>query len=176
MRRSPRESGKGLRRDRKVLLNGLVGGVLGGLIGGLAFDPISFAFTSADGQAEVSRGVGFTVIGLMVGFFVGVVEQWTKTAWLLMKAGPLAGKQFVLFREAPFWAVHPRRMSIFSRTRPSTQHAVIHNRGGRYEIEDRDTADGTYVNGIPVHKQILKAGDEIVLGKTVLVFAIKESG
>ncbi len=47
--------------------------------------------------------------------------------------------------------------------------------GGRFEIEDCNTPDGTYVNGIPIHKQILKAGDQIVLGKTVLEFAIKES-
>ena len=38
-----------------------------------------------------------------------------------------------------------------------------------------NTADGTYVNGIPVSRQMLKSGDQIVLGKTVLEFALKES-
>jgi pSer/pThr/pTyr-binding forkhead associated (FHA) protein len=52
---------------------------------------------------------------------------------------------------------------------------LIHDRGGRFEIEDMDTADGTYVNGIPVRRQVLKSGDQIVLGKTVLEFALKES-
>jgi hypothetical protein len=52
--------------------------------------------TSEDGQATYSRAVGFVVIGLMVGLFFGLVEQWTKSAWLLMKAGPLTGKQFII--------------------------------------------------------------------------------
>src|SRR5262249_41242397 len=75
-------------REPKVVLNGLLGGVLGGLLGGLVFDPISIAFTAADGEVWLSRAVGFTIIGLMVGLFVGIVEQWTKSAWLLMRAGP----------------------------------------------------------------------------------------
>jgi pSer/pThr/pTyr-binding forkhead associated (FHA) protein len=52
---------------------------------------------------------------------------------------------------------------------------LIHDRGGRFEIEDMETAEGTYVNGIPVKRQILKPGDQIVLGKTLLEFALKES-
>ena len=47
-------------------------------------------------RRRFSRGIGLTLIGLMVGLFVGMVEQWTKSAWLLMKAGPLAG-QAILF-------------------------------------------------------------------------------
>jgi len=96
----PAGLGQGIaQRDKKVAMNGLLGGVLGGLLGGLVFDPISLVLTTADGQAAASRGVGFTIIGLLVGLFVGLVEGWTKTAWLLMRQGPLAGKQFILFRD-----------------------------------------------------------------------------
>jgi hypothetical protein len=163
-------------REGKVVVNGLLGGVLGGLLGGLAFDPISLMFTAADGEAWLSRGIGFTLIGLMVGLFVGIVEQWTKTAWLLMKAGPLAGKQFVIFRNPTVLGSSPKaEVYLFKDEAIEPRHALIHNRGGRFEIEDLDTADGTYVNGIPAKKQILKSGDQIVLGKTVLEFALKES-
>ena len=163
-------------RENKVLLNGLLGGVLGGLLGGLAFDPISVFFTSADGQALVSRAVGFTLIGLMVGLFVGIVEQWTKSAWLLMKAGPLAGKQFVLFRNPTVLGSVPKAdVYLFKDESIEPRHALIHDRGGRFEIEDMDTADGTYVNGVPVRRQVLKSGDQIVLGKTVLEFALSET-
>jgi hypothetical protein len=163
-------------REWKVVLNGLLGGVLGGLIGGMAFDPISKVFMSADGQAWPSRAVGFTVIGLMVGLFVGIVEQWTKSAWLLMKAGPLAGKQFVIFRNPTVLGSAPKAdVYLFKDEAIEPRHAMIHDRGGRFEIEDMDTGDGTYVNGIPIKKQILKSGDQIVLGKTVLEFTLKES-
>jgi len=163
-------------RERKVLLNGLLGGVLGGLLGGIAFDPISLVFISSDGQAWPSRAVGFTLIGLMVGLFVGIVEQWTKSAWLLMRAGPLAGKQFVIFRNPTVLGSAPKAdVYLFKDEAIEPRHALIHDRGGRFELEDMDTADGTYVNGLPVKRQILKSGDQIVLGKTVLEFALKET-
>lgn len=163
-------------RERKVLLNGLLGAVLGGLLGGLLFDPINSVFSGPNGQGDISRGVGFTTIGVMVGLFVGLVEQWTKTAWLLMRAGPLAGKQFIIYRNPTVLGSSPKAdIYLFKDEAIEPQHALIHNFGGRYEIEDKGTADGTYVNGIPVTKQILKPGDQIVLGKTVLEFALKET-
>lgn len=163
-------------RERKVVLNGLLGAVLGGLIGGVLFDPISIAFTSADGKATLSRGVGFTVIGISVGLFIGLVEQWTKTAWLLMRAGPLAGKQFVVYRNPTVLGSSPKAdIYLFKDEAIEPRHALIHNRGGRYELEDCQTPDGTYVNGIPIQKQMLQPGDQIVLGKTVLEFSIKEA-
>jgi hypothetical protein len=163
-------------REKKVILNGLLGSLLGGLLGGLLFDPIDYALTSPGEEAAVSRAVGFTTVGLMVGLFVGVVEQWTKTAWLLMKAGPLAGKQFIIFRDPTVLGSSPKAdVYLFKDEAIEPRHALIHNRGGRYEIEDQSTADGTYVNGIPVTKRVLKAGDQIVLGKTILEFALRDS-
>jgi hypothetical protein len=162
-------------RERKVVLNGLLGGVLGGLLGGLLFDPISLVLTTADGKASFSRAVGFSVIGILVGLFISLVEQWTKTAWLLMRAGPLAGKQFVLYRNPTVVGSSPKAdIYLFKDEAIEPRHALIHNHGGRFEIEDCETPDGTYVNGIPARKQILQPGDQIVLGKTVLEFALKE--
>ncbi len=173
----PAGLGQGIaQRDRKVALNGLLGGVLGGLLGGLAFDPISLVFTTADGQAVASRGVGFTLIGLLVGLFVGLVEGWTKTAWLLMRQGPLAGKQFILFRDTTVLGSSPKsEVYLFKDAAIEPRHAVIYNRGGSFEIEDCQTPEGTYVNGIPIHKHWLQTGDQIVMGKTVLEFALKEA-
>ena len=130
-------------REKKVILNGLLGGVLGGLLGGLLFDPISLVFVH-DGKATVSRGIGFAVIGALVGFFVGLVEQWTKTAWLLMKAGPLAGKQFVIYRNPTVLGSSPKAdIYLFKDAAIEPRHALIHNLGGRFTIEDCGTPDGT---------------------------------
>jgi hypothetical protein len=163
-------------RETKVVLNGLLGAVLGGLLGGLVFDPIDYLFTAANGEAALSRAIGFTLIGLMIGLLVGIVEQWTKTAWLLMTAGPLAGKQFVVFRNPTVLGSAPKAdIYLFKDEAIEPRHALIHDRGGRFEIEDMGTALGTYVNGIPVQRQILKSGDQILLGKTVLEFALKDA-
>jgi hypothetical protein len=161
-------------REQKVILNGILGGILGGLLGGLLFDPIGMTLSADDGS--LSRFVACAVIGLLVGVFVGLVEQWTKTAWLLMRAGPLAGKQFVLFKQAAVLGSSPKAdIYLFKDDAIEPRHALIHNRGGRFEIEDCGTADGTYVNGIPIKMQILRPGDQIVLGRTVLEFSLKES-
>jgi hypothetical protein len=162
--------------ERKVVINGLVGALLGGLIGGLLFDPISMILTTADGQALYSRGVGFAAIGGFVGLFVGLVEGWTKTAWLLMQKGPLAGKQFILYKDTTVLGSSPKAdIYLFKDDAIEPRHALITNRAGRFEIEDSGTPDGTYVNGIPTTRARLNDGDQIVLGKTVLEFSMKET-
>ena len=163
-------------RERKVIVNGLVGGVLGGLLGGLLFDPISFLFLTEDGQAAASRAIGFGAIGCLVGLFIGLVEGWTKTAWLHMQKGPLAGKQFILFKDTTLLGSVPKAdIYLFKDDAIEPKHALIYNRGGMFEIEDCQSADGTYVNGIPIKRQVLQHGDQIVIGKTVLEFQVRES-
>jgi hypothetical protein len=167
--------GQGLAQyDRKVIFNGILGGVLGGLLGGLLFDPISLVLLS-DGEAVASRGVGFVVIGFSVGLFVGLVEGWTKTAWLLMRKGPLAGKQFILHRDATVLGSSPKAgIYLFKDMDIEPRHAVLYNHGGRFELEDCQTSAGTFVNGERVQgRRYLQSGDQIELGKTVLEFALR---
>ena len=162
--------------ERKVILNGLLGGILGGIFGGLLFDPIALVFSDADSTGGLSRAVGFGVIGLFVGLFIGLVEQWTKTAWVHMRAGPLAGKQFIIYRNPTVLGSSPKAdIYLFKDGAIEPRHALIHNRGGRFEIEDCDTPDGTYVNGVAIRRHILQPGDQIVLGKTVLEFSLREA-
>src|SRR5262249_54881553 len=149
--------------------------LLGGLVGGLLFDPIYLALKTPD-SAATSRAVGFSVIGLMVGLFVSFVEQWSKTAWVMLRTGPLAGKQFILYHNPTVLGSSPKAdIYLFKDPAIEPRHALIHNRGGRFEIEDCNTPDGTYVNGIPVRTQLLQSGDQIVLGKTVLEFVLKDN-
>jgi hypothetical protein len=161
--------------ERKVIVNGLVGALLGGLVGGLLFDPLALLLVTADGQAVLSRGVGFAAIGAFVGLFVGLVEGWTKTAWLLMQKGPLAGKQFILYKDTTVLGSSPKAdIYLFKDGAIEPRHALITNRAGRCEIEDCGTPDGTYVNGIPVTRARLNDGDQIVRGATVLQFSMKD--
>ncbi len=163
-------------KEKKVIINGLVGAVLGGLIGGLLFDPISLVLTSEDGQATYSRAVGLTTIGIFVGLFIGLVEGWTKTAWVLMQKGPLAGKQFIIYKDTTVLGSSPKAdIYLFKDDAIEPRHALIINRGGRFEIEDCSTPDGTYINGIPITSTTLQDKDQIVLGKTVLEFSFKEN-
>jgi len=162
-------------RNKKVAINGFVGGALGGLFGGMFFDPLAMAF-ARNGQAPLSRMFGFVIIGVGVGAFVGLVESWTKTAWLQMRAGPLTGKQFIIFRDTTVMGSSPKAdIYLFKDPEVEPRHASLYNRGGRFEIEDMGTPAGTYVNGQPVQQRMsIKNGDQIQLGKTVLEFVIRE--
>ncbi|MBL9149214.1 MAG: FHA domain-containing protein [Phycisphaerae bacterium] len=162
-------------RQGRMVVNGLLGGALGGLLGGFLFDPVYLVLGLPE-EAAASRALGFMAIGLSVGLFLGLVEQWTKSAWLFMKAGPLAGKQFVLYRNPTVVGSSPKAdIYLFKDAAIEPRHALLHARGGRYEIEDCGTADGTYVNGKPVSRQILRSGDQVVVGRTVLEFSLRDN-
>jgi ABC-type multidrug transport system ATPase subunit/pSer/pThr/pTyr-binding forkhead associated (FHA) protein len=49
-------------------------------------------------------------------------------------------------------------------------HAEIHKRGEIFELVDKDSTNGTFVNGARVKKQVLKARDRISLGAFQLIF------
>ena len=73
---------------------GIFGGLIGAGLGGTVFDPISFATRTG----SVSRGVGFGLLGLATGVAIGIVESALKDRWLYVASGPLAGKQFILYK------------------------------------------------------------------------------
>jgi pSer/pThr/pTyr-binding forkhead associated (FHA) protein len=51
----------------------------------------------------------------------------------------------------------------------SRQHARVVKRGGHYWIEDMRSSNGTYLNDLRIFSpQVLRPGDEIKLGRTVL--------
>ncbi len=52
----------------------------------------------------------------------------------------------------------------------SENHAVIKKEGNRYHLKDTGSKNGTFVNGTPIKKAVLKNGDVITIGNHVLVF------
>jgi predicted lipid-binding transport protein (Tim44 family) len=163
-------------RSSKLLVNGLVGGMAGALLGGLLFDPISLLFEGFDtGEAWLSRGVGFGVIGLVTGLVIGLVEIAAREAWIKMLTGPLAGKEFVLFKSPTTVGSSPKSdVYLFKDSEVEPTHALIHAMGEGYELEDKKGAAGTYVNGRRVSRARLVSGDQVRVGKTVFVLNLKE--
>lgn len=155
-------------RSKKLVMNGLVGGVIGGFLGGMAFDPIG----KVVGGGGASRGFGMVIIGTAVGFFIGLVESMAKDAWLYMKAGPLAGKQFVIYKDPTVLGSSPKcDVYLFKDAAIEPRHAELRAVGTRYQIKDLGTKQGIYVNGRRVDSHMLQPGDQVVLGETVLEYA-----
>ena len=163
-------------RSKKLAFNGIVGGLMGAFVGGLLFNPLESVFKAQDGDCWLSRGIGFTLIGLGAGAMIGLVENLSKTAWLHVQAGALAGKQFILYKSPTVLGSSPKcEIYLFKDAAIEPKHAAIHAYGSRHEIEDLDTPAGTFVNGQRVTRQPLKNGDRIYLGETVLDFSEKEN-
>lgn len=51
----------------------------------------------------------------------------------------------------------------------SNYHAAIYFEDGRYMLEDLNSTNGTFINGLKVDKKSLQPGDEICISQTVLV-------
>jgi hypothetical protein len=143
---------------------GVIGAVIGGGIGGVLFDPISMVTHSAG----PSRGIGFGLIGLAAGVAIGIVESALKDRWLYVAAGPLAGKQFILYK--PITTIGSSQKSdiyLFKDNSILPQHGVIELRGAQTFLR----SDGPiFVSGQPVRMRALESGDLIQVGRYAFHF------
>jgi hypothetical protein len=143
----------------KKCLYGIIGGMLGAGIGGLAFDPINLVL----GTAALSRAFGMMIFGAATGVAMGLVESALKSRWLFVTAGPLAGKQFILYK--PFTSMGSRQgCDIYLFKDPSVlpAHANIEVRGNRLWL----SASGVVVvNGQQVQQRALSHGDLVQIGR-----------
>lgn len=164
-------------RSTRLLLYGLIGGVVGGLLGGLFFDPIDLILLGPDKpSAHWSRLIGFAVIGASVGGMIGVVELLARDAWLRMTQGPLAGKEFLIFKEVMNIGASPRSdIYLFNDPQVAEHHAVIRATGETCEIEARQTQQPVLINDRSVTRARLRHGDSVTIGRTVFVFHQRKS-
>ncbi len=143
---------------------GVIGAIIGGGIGGVLFDPISMM----TGLGGPSRAVGFGLIGLATGVAIGIVESALKDRWLYVAAGPLAGKQFILYKPATtIGSSQQCDIYLFKDNSILPQHGVIEMRGAQTFLR----ADGpVFVSGQPTRMRALQSGDLIQIGRYAFHF------
>ncbi|MAG93451.1 MAG: histidine kinase [Planctomycetaceae bacterium] len=56
-------------------------------------------------------------------------------------------------------------------TEVSRKHAIVQPSDGGFELIDADSSNGTFVNANPVHRHRLSSGDQIQVGRSVLLFS-----
>lgn len=100
-----------------------------------------------------------------------LVEEEAAMAWLAIKSGGRAGKQFglgagrnTIGRDGTLCDI------VIDDSAVSAQHARISYRGGQFFITDLDSTNHTFVNDRKIQRQSLMDGDVIKIGKTTLVF------
>jgi len=164
-------------KSKRLALNGFVGSMIGGLIGGLLFDPLHRFVTPDASVAWMSRAVGTLFVGFSVGLLIGVFENASKEAWFLMLKGPLAGKQFIIFKSPMKIGSSPKsEVYLFKDSNIAPLHASVTKSGSKYLLSDEKSDAGTFVNGRKVDKYILQPGDTITIGEAVLRYSEKSKG
>jgi hypothetical protein len=138
---------------------GVFGGALGAGLGGVLFDPISMATH----VGSVSRAVGFGLVGLATGVGMGLVESALKDRWLYVVSGPLAGKQFILYKsETTIGSRQESDIYLFKDPNILPRHAVITLSGARVMLQ----ATGPVLwGGQAVQSRVLQDGDLLQVGR-----------
>lgn len=155
----------------RKMKHGAIGGVLGGALGGAIFQLLAYILRTP----ELCRMAGMTTTGAFVGFFVGLVQDLMKHAWVLVERGRNEGREYILDKpESILGRDELADVGVFGDPSVAPQHAVIKAINGGYVVEDLGSATaGTQVNGQRVTRQGLKDGDVLLLGATRVVFHAK---
>src|SRR5262249_22675432 len=146
-------------RSGKKVRYGILGGIIGSGVGGMVSDPIAMATHCG----VPSRAVGFGLLGLATGVAMGIVESALKDRWLYVASGPLAGKQFILYK--PITAIGSSQQSdiyLFKDNSIQRQHARIELRGAQTFLHAQGQV---YVSGQPARSRALQSGDLIQIGR-----------
>jgi hypothetical protein len=153
-----------LDKSGKKIRYGILGGVIGAGLGGMIFDPIAMA-TKIGGP---SRAIGFALFGLATGVAMGIVESALKDRWLYVAAGPLAGKQFILYKPVTMIGSSQQAdIYLFKDQSIQPQHATIELRGSQTFLH---AAGQVYVSGQPSRNRALNSGDLVQIGKYAFHF------
>lgn len=98
-----------------------------------------------------------------------VAEVPEESAILVVSRGPNAGSKFVVTDRATIGR-HPDSDFFLDDVTVSRRHAEVRHDAGQFVLKDNGSLNGTYVNGERVETCDLHHGDEIRIGKYVIVF------
>lgn len=147
-----------------------IGGLGGGFIGGFLFNYVCDIIPND----VVARGVAIVIMGLLIGLGVGLLEQFAKQAWLKVIRGEFEGKEYLVFSGTTSIGNNGKNtIVLFKDKLVGPHHCDIKLEGNRYVLYDCGTPMGTVVNGTRTSRQILRKGDTIAVGNSVLVFNTK---
>jgi hypothetical protein len=154
-------------RSPKKALNGAVGGLAGGAVGGVVFQYLGLNVDSE----RFSRLCGLLAIAALVALATRAVEAARRDAWLRVTSGGMVGKEFILYHAVTRIGSAPS-CEIFLLKDPAVEslHAQIEDRG-RQRVLTSSPAAPAYVNNAAATNHVLRSGDMLRLGNTVLAYS-----
>ena len=98
-----------------------------------------------------------------------------ETAELEAIAGPLKGNSIALADDEVSVGREPSNTVSLLDASVSRRHCLIKRNGAGFKIQDLNSRNSTFVNGVPVTERDLASGDEIKIGSSLFVFVIPEN-
>jgi Nif-specific regulatory protein len=89
-------------------------------------------------------------------------------------AGPLKGSSVPLSEAEVSFGREPSNQVSLLDAAVSRKHCVIRRDAGQFKIQDLNSRNCTFVNGVPVTERTLASGDEIKIGNSLFVFVMPE--
>ena len=159
-------------RSRRRSSYGAIGGALGGFIGGAVFESLRQVSSSY----LLSQALGMIILGACIGSLIAIVQDVLKQAVLKVQKGRQEGKEFPLFQERALVGSAERcDIGIFGTPGVAMEHAEIRQEMDDFLLKDLgQSPEGVLVNDQRLTQEHrLKNGDEITVGKAVLLFSRK---
>ncbi len=159
-----------IKPEKKRILFCVIGGMSGGFAGGFVFNFITLGIGEND-TGTLSRAIGIIIMGLLIGLGIGLLEQFAKQAWLKVIRGEFEGKEYLVFAGTTSIGNNGKNtIVLFKDKLVGAHHCDIKLEGSKYVLVDCGTPMGTVVNGNRTARHILRQGDAISIGNSVLVF------
>lgn len=159
-----------IKPEKKRILFCVLGGLMGAFIGGFLFNYVCKIIPND----VVARAVAIVIMGGLIGVGVGLLEQFAKQAWLKVIRGEFEGKEYLVFAGTTSIGNNGKNtIVLFKDKLVGPHHCDIVLEGSKYVLVDCGTPMGTIVNGMKTTRHVLKQGDAIAVGNSVLVFNTK---
>ncbi len=164
-----------IKPEKMRIINSIIGGTAGGFIGGFLFNFISDSVSmGSDDTGILSRFIGIVLVGALIGLGIGLLEQFAKAAWLKVIRGEFEGKEYLVFEgRTSIGNSGKNTIVLFKDKLVAPNHCEIIQEGNKYVLVDKGSPMGTVVNGMRITRHVLKQGDAIAIGNSVLVFNTK---
>lgn len=164
-----------IKPEKMRIINCSLGGLAGGFIGGFIFNFLANSLSTGETDTGmIPRLVGIIIMGALIGLGIGLLEQFAKSAWLKVIRGEFEGKEYLVFEgKTTIGNSGKNTIVLFKDKLVAPNHCEIIQEGNKYILVDKGSPIGTLVNGMRITRHILKQGDAIAIGNSVLVFNTK---
>lgn len=161
----------------KKIIKGAIGGTVGGILGGMVLLFLRGAWTRLFDDKPSDKlwspsFTGFVALGMCIGLAIALAQVILKEAWVRVQAGFRPGRELILTKpETVIGRAEACDIGLFGDPQVERQHALIVLQDNHYELVDKNTPHGTYLNDKRVIKPTpLRSGDLIRVGRNVLCF------